>query len=249
MNKTSSAATRQEISAGLTDSAAVIRPEISAGLTDSSAATRPEISAGSPDSAITVRPEESVLLMIDMEKAFVEPGAALCIRGARETVPRCARAVDAARRAGVPVIWVKRIYQEDGSDMEIPRRRELFARGCRGVLAPGSTGLNSIEEPDGLVRDPGETVLIKSRFSAFFRTGLDEMLRGRNINTVILAGTTTPNCIRTTCYDAISLDYRCILLEACCSSQTDAIQQANMEDMERVGAEILRDELFPEIAD
>lgn len=195
-----------------------------------------------------IDPARTALLMIDMEKAFVEPGAALCIRGAKETVPRCAQAAESARRAGVPVIWVKRVYKKDGSDMEIPRRNDLFARGCFGVLAPDSTGINSIEEPDGLTREPGETVLIKPRFSAFFRTGLDRMLREKKIDTVLIAGTTTPNCIRTTCYDAISLDYRCIILESCCSSQTEAIQRANMEDMERVGAEILRGAVFPDCA-
>ncbi len=197
--------------------------------------------------AIAIDPAATALLIIDMEKAFVEPGAALCIRGAKATVPHCTRAAESARRAGVPVIWVKRIYKADGSDMEIPRRRELFARGCYGVLAPDSTGLNSIEEPDGLIREPGETVIIKPRYSAFFRTRLDKMLREQGISTVLIAGTTTPNCIRTTCYDAISLDYRAVILEPCCSSQTSAIQDANMADMERAGAEILRDAVFPEV--
>ncbi|MBR2779398.1 MAG: cysteine hydrolase [Firmicutes bacterium] len=198
-------------------------------------------------SNLTIDPGCTALLMIDMEKAFVEPGAALCIRGAKATVPACANAADAARRAEVPVIWVKRIYKADGSDMEIPRRKELFARGCFGVLAPESTGINSIEEPDGLHREPGETVIIKPRYSAFFRTDLDRILRSRGITTVLLAGTTTPNCIRTTCYDAISLDYRVIILEPCCSSQTAEIQISNIHDMERAGAEILRDSIFPEL--
>lgn len=192
----------------------------------------------------------SALLIIDMEKAFVNPGAALWIRGAMETVPRIAAVIEEARVAGIPIIWIKRVYQTDGSDMEIPRRRELFSKGLYGVLAPESTGLNSIEEPDGLDRKPDEKVLMKPRFSAFFHTELDQYLRRKGINTVLLAGTTTPNCIRCSCYDAISLDYRCIVLEPCCSSQTPEIQAANIEDMERVGAEILREEsilsLLPE---
>jgi nicotinamidase-related amidase len=183
-------------------------------------------------------PKKSVLLMIDMEKAFVEPGAALCIAGAKASVPFCASAVDTMRRFHVPVIWVKRVYAEDGSDMEIPRRRQLIERGLRGVLAPGSTGLNSIEEPDGLVAAPSEKVLFKPRFSAFFATGLADHLREAGICHVLLAGTTTPNCIRATCYDAVSYDFNAVILEACCSSQTPAIQRANIEDMARMGADI-----------
>ncbi len=191
---------------------------------------------------IHIDPLRSALLIIDMEKAFVNPGAALWIRGAVETVPRIATVIEEARDAGIPVIWVKRIYQADGSDMELPRRKELFSRGLYGVLAPNSTGLNSIEEPDGLVRRLDEKVIIKPRFSAFFHTELDEYLRSKDIDTVLLAGTTTPNCIRCTCYDAISLDYRCVVLEPCCSSQTSEIQAANIDDMERIGAEIVRED-------
>lgn len=191
---------------------------------------------------IHIDPHRSALLIIDMEKAFVNPGAALCIRGAMETVPRIAAVIEEARVNGIPVIWIKRIYEADGSDMELPRRQELFSRGLYGVLAPESTGLNSIEEPDGLERKQDEKVIIKPRFSAFFHTELDQYLRSKGIDTVLLAGTTTPNCIRCTCYDAISLDYRCIVLEPCCSSQTSEIQAANIDDMERIGAEIIREE-------
>lgn len=79
-------------------------------------------------------------------------------------------------------------------------------------------------------------MLVKPRFSAFFHTGLDLILRRLGVQTVLLAGTTTPNCIRTTCYDAISLDYDAVVLSDCTSSVTDAVQAANLADMQRVGA-------------
>lgn len=69
---------------------------------------------------------------------------------------------------------------------------------------------------------PQDYVLVKPRFSAFFHTGLDLILRRLGVQTVLLAGTTTPNCIRTTCYDAISLDYDAVVLSDCTSSVTDA---------------------------
>ena len=76
--------------------------------------------------------------------------------------------------------------------------------------------------------------------AAFFQTELDLILRRLHIDTVVLIGTTTPNCVRTTCYDAIALDYKTIVIERCCSSNTEEIQRVNMEDMERIGAVILR---------
>lgn len=188
------------------------------------------------------RPEGSktAFLVIDMQKAFVEPGAALRIAGAKATVPAIRRALDAARRAGARIWWVEREYAADGSDMEKPRRKALESLGISGVLAPGSTGLNSVEQPDGLRKEPGDRTIIKKRYSAFFGTDLDRQLREEGIETIVLLGTTTPNCIRSTCYDGISLNYDVIVLEPCCSSNTPEIQRSNMEDMERAGAVIIR---------
>ena len=55
----------------------------------------------------------------------------------------------------------------------------------------------------------------------------------------MLAGTTTPNCIRSTFYDALSLDYDAAVLSDCTSSVTPAVQQANLADMQRVGGRII----------
>lgn len=183
---------------------------------------------------------KTAFLVIDMQKAFVEPGAALRIAGAKATVPAIRRALDAARRAGARIWWVEREYAADGSDMEKPRRKALESLGISGVLAPGSTGLNSVEQPDGLRKEPGDRTIIKKRYSAFFGTDLDRQLREEGIETIVLLGTTTPNCIRSTCYDGISLNYDVVVLEPCCSSNTPEIQRSNMEDMERAGAVIIR---------
>lgn len=183
-------------------------------------------------------PAHTALIVIDMEKAFVEPGAGHCIAMAKSTVPACNQAAEEARDVGIPVFWVKRIYRQDGSDVEFTRFAVWDKAGR--PLGPDSTGINSIEEPDGLVRKPEDYVIIKPRWSAFFQTELDLILRRKKIDTIILTGTTTPNCVRTTCYDGISLDYNTIILEQCCSSNTEEIQRVNMEDMERAGAIVVR---------
>ncbi|MFR7989269.1 MAG: cysteine hydrolase family protein [Anaerovoracaceae bacterium] len=182
--------------------------------------------------------QKSALLVIDMQKAFVEPGAAHCIKGAKATVPYCAEEIEKARRAGIPVFWIKRQYRQDGSDVEFTRRQSWLDGGR--TMAPGSKGINSEELAEGLVQQPEDYEIIKPRWSAFFQTKLDLVLRRLGVDTVILIGTTTPNCIRITCYDAIALDYRTVIIERCCSSQNEEIQRVNMEDMERIGAVIVR---------
>ena len=179
---------------------------------------------------------KQALLIIDMQNGFLQPQSPLCIRGALATVPACARVISAGRAAGVPVIFVNRRYRADGSDVELTRR-QVWARGGK-PLTPGSTGPLSVENPPEFGRASGDYEIIKPRYSAFFQTPLDLLLRRLGVDTVVLTGTTTPNCIRTTCYDAISLDYRVVVVEDCCSSNTEAIQQANMLDMGNVGAEV-----------
>ncbi len=179
---------------------------------------------------------KQALLIIDMQNGFLQPQSPLCIRGALATVPACARVISACRAAGVPVIFINRAYRADGSDVELTRR-QVWARGGK-PLTPGSTGPLSVENPPEFGRASGDYEIIKPRYSAFFQTPLDLLLRRLGVDTVVLTGTTTPNCIRTTCYDAISLDYRVVVVEDCCSSNTEAIQQVNMLDMGNVGAEV-----------
>ena len=108
-------------------------------------------------------------------------------------------------------------------------------------MRPGTEGA---EEPCGLAPRAGDYSLIKPRWSAFFGTELDLILRRLSVRRVILAGTTTPNCIRTTCYDANSLDYNVVILTDCTSSQTQEIQRANLADMERMGAVLMDTDAF-----
>lgn len=185
---------------------------------------------------------KQALIVIDMQNGFLNPESPLCIKGARATVPACAGVIAACREAGVPVMFVNRAYRADGSDVE-NTRYEVWARGGK-PLTPGSTGPLSVENPPELGRRGSDYEVIKPRYSAFFQTELDLILRRLGVDTVILTGTTTPNCIRTTCYDGISLDYHVVVIEDCCSSNSGEIQRANMADMANVGAEIVDSEAF-----
>ena len=187
-------------------------------------------------------PTRSALILIDMERGFLDPGSPHCIRQALATVPACASAVRTAREKGIPVFFVKRIYRADGSDVELTRH-DGWANGGR-AMTPASSGPNSAEAPEGLRPQPGDYTIIKPRWSAFFQTELDLILRRLGVRTVLLAGTTTPNCVRTTCYDANALDYNVVVLTDCCSSQTEEIQRVNLEDMGRMGAVLMTSEAF-----
>ena len=178
----------------------------------------------------------TALVVIDMENAFISEESPLCIKQAAASVPACGRVIQKARERGIPVFFVNRIYRKNGSDVEFTRY-DSWAGGGR-YLAPGSTGPLSIDVPKEFQPVEGDYTIVKPRFSAFFQTELDLILRRLGVKTVILTGTTTPNCIRTSCYDGLSLDYNILIIEDCCSSNTEEIQRVNMEDMARGGAVI-----------
>lgn len=177
------------------------------------------------------------LVVIDMENGFIMPGSPHRIAMAGQTLENCKRVIEHSRASSIPVIFVKRIYRQDGSDVELTRWAG-WKEGGRS-MAPASEGLNGADVPEEVRPQKGDYSIIKPRWSAFFQTELDLILRRLGVTAVAIIGTTTPNCIRTTAYDANSLDYEVIVVEDCCSSQTKEIQKANIDDMERMGAIIV----------
>ena len=184
-----------------------------------------------------IDPRRAALVMIDMQNGFIDPSSSLCVAGAAATVPACARALAKARQLGMAVFHVRRSYAADGSDVE-PVRHAVWLQGGRPLCVEGDDP-DSLDAPDLLKPADGDRMLLKPRFSAFFDTPLDQVLRREGIGTVVLIGTTTPNCIRSTCYDALSLNYNVAVIEDCTSSRTPEVQAANIEDMAFIGAHIM----------
>lgn len=187
--------------------------------------------------------KNTALIMIDMQRGFIDPVSPLCIPMAADTVPACAELIRRCRSEGVTVIYAVRHYRDDGSDVEKVRKK-LWYEGGKPLSEACSDELSDAfpEEFDVL---PEDYVIVKPRFSAFFCTSLDLILRRLKVERLLLAGTTTPNCIRTTCYDALSLDYDVTVVSDCTSSVSAAVQESNLEDMARIGAVIAQSsELF-----
>jgi nicotinamidase-related amidase len=182
------------------------------------------------------------LIVIDMENGFLNESSAQCIPGALTTVTPCAQVIAACRQQGIPVFFVNRVYRADGSDVEYTRYHS-WEKGGR-AMSPGCPEEISSAMPEVFAVSPQDYCIVKPRFSAFFQTELDLILRRLRVDTIILMGTTTPNCIRTTCYDGISLEYNVVVLRDCTSSATQEIQESNLRDMQNIGAKIMSSEAF-----
>jgi nicotinamidase-related amidase len=118
-------------------------------------------------------------------------------------VPKLAETLRICRDAGIRVIYTAHVHRHDGCDMG------LFAEihppiAKRDALVDGTPGVNIYPE---LAPAPGEHVIKKHRYSAFFGTDLDIILRGYGTDTVIISGTTTENCCHATARDAMFRNY------------------------------------------
>ncbi len=183
-----------------------------------------------------VEPSRTAVVMIDMQNGFIDRRSPLCIEHAAQTIPACARVLETARTNGMTVVHAIRSYAADGSNVE-PCRYSIWKHG-KPLSSECDASINA-DEPQELAPTACDIVVTKPSFSAFFQTELDDMLRKRGIDTVVLLGTTTPNCIRSSCYDALALGYNVAVVEDATSSRTEAVQIANIEDMEFIGAYIL----------
>jgi nicotinamidase-related amidase len=179
--------------------------------------------------------ERICLLIIDMQYDFLDASSPLFVRGGPSIISNIEKILNYFRENNQLVIFVKRLHRSDGSDVD--KQRTALFRNTGGFLVEGSRGAEIIDQLKPL---PSEIVITKKRWSAFFHTELDLMLRREKIENLIICGIQTPNCIRTTFTDAISLDYNVIVLEDGTASNTINVQKSNLFDMENIGAKILR---------
>ena len=187
-----------------------------------------------------IEPARAAFLLIDMQNGFIDGASPLCIAGAAATVPACAHALAAAREHGLAVFHVRRAYAADGSDVEAVRW-EAWAEGGRPLSSADPMSLSC---PSELAPAPGEPVVVKQSWSAFFGTDLDALLRARGIGTLVLAGTTTPNCVRSTAYDGLARGFNVAVLRDATSSRSPEAQEANLADMEAAGIQLIHTDDF-----
>ncbi|MGC9195701.1 MAG: cysteine hydrolase family protein [Syntrophobacteraceae bacterium] len=177
----------------------------------------------------------TALLIIHMQNDAMD-----MVPAGRSIVSAIRRVLNGYRSLGLPVIHKRRVHRANGMDVE-KFRIERFRKNP--FLVDETTGSAILEELKPL---EGEIVVKGSRFSAFFRTDLETILRRLGTATIVICGVQTPNCIRATVTDAIACDYSVVLLRDATAAQTPEIHEANLLDMANIGVRILTvDEFLP----
>ena len=209
--------------------------------------------AGRPLVTLPARPEpirlavhETAVLVIDMQNAYASPGGYLDLAGfdvaaAPRVIEQTAKVVATARAAGMPVVYFQNGWDDDYVEAGGPdspnfhksnalktmrARPELQGR----LLARGGWDYELVE---GLAPQTGDIRLHKSRYSGFFKSQLDSVLRARRIRNIVLVGIATNVCVESTLRDGFFLEYFGIMLEdATHQAGPEFLQQASVYNVE-----------------
>lgn len=182
--------------------------------------------------------QHTALVVVDMQRDFCAPGGAFDRLGIDLSmyppmIPRLARLVVGARKAGVQVIYVQ-MTALPGRKIESPAqirfnlRLHLPYHGTGDPLTytlEGSLGQQILPE---LAPAPDDVIVKKYRSSGFWGTNLDMLLRSNGIETVIAAGCTTEGCVESTARDALFNDYYVVVPEDCVASDDPRQHDASL---------------------
>ncbi len=175
--------------------------------------------------------QRPALILVDFVQAYFDHDCAL-YAGVEDALASALRVREAARAAGIPVIYTNVVYQEDGADGGV-----FFKKAP--VLKNFIVGNPMGAWPSDLQPADDEIVISKQYPSAFFGTSLASTLLDMDIDTLIITGLTTSGCIRATCVDTMSYGFIPIIVADACGDRHESPHQANLFDMNAKYADVV----------
>ena len=189
-------------------------------------------------------PLHAALVIIDMQRDFLEPGGFGAVLGndvslLRRTIVPTQGLLGAARAAGMTVIHTREGHRPDLADL--PPAKKARGRLPAGIGDPGPMGRILVRGEPGhdiipeLYPQPGEPVVDKPGKGAFHATDLDAMLKNRGITQLIVCGVTTEVCVNTTVREANDRGYECVVIEDCVGSYFPEFQEMGLRMIKAQG--------------
>lgn len=164
------------------------------------------------------------LLVIDLQNQTL-PNRLFGIPTAFEVIENSRQVIEASREEGVPIIYTRHVYRANGIDKALGEPSEY------GVPLAYREGTPEVEIPDRIKPEPGDIVIDKRRWSAFFGTDLEIVLHRMGIEELVVCGVVTDGCVMTTVYDAFFRDYRVSLVKDACGASNPAVHMAAILNM------------------
>ena len=196
---------------------------------------------------LRLKPSETAVIVVDIQNAYASVGgyldiAGFDVSGAPPAIAKTRMALDAARAAGLTVIFFQNGWDKDyveagtAGSPNFHKSNALKTMRARPelkgtLLAKGGWDYAIV---DALTPKPGDIVIPKTRYSGFFNTNVDSVLRARGIRNLVFTGIATNVCVESSLRDAFHLEYFAIVLEdATHHAGPDFVQQAAIYNIEK----------------
>lgn len=163
--------------------------------------------------------QDSALLVIDMQRFFIRPGASVYLPASDAVIGNVKRMIEAFRKAERPVIYTAHVHHPDGIDAGIIGW--WWADMCKD-------GTPEAQVDDRIAPLAGEKIVKKHRYSAFFDTDLGTVLRCQEIKDLVITGVMTNMCCETTAREAFMRDYRVFFLADATATATEEMHMASL---------------------
>jgi len=191
------------------------------------------------EASLTYAAGRTALIVVDMQRAFVEPGEAMAVPQARDVVPRIQELLAVFRARRLPVVFTEFLYTETAPLLvgELhPEHRRAAPGAPRGFGRPSSSclaGEANVATIAELAPRPDELVVQKPCYDAFHGTVLDGALRARGITHLVITGTLTDICVLATVVGGFNREYRMTVVEDAVATLWPQIQEATLDIIAR----------------
>jgi nicotinamidase-related amidase len=187
------------------------------------------------ESALTPEPGRTALIVVDMQRGFLDPGEAMTVPPAWEAVPVIQALLGLFRAKRLPVVFTEFVYSESAPLLVgrlHPEHRPAPPGAPRGFGLPSSScleGTPSAETAPDLAPRPDELIVRKRGYDAFAGTPLDGALRARDVTSLVVTGTMTDICVLATVIGAFHRQYRVTVVDDGVATLWPEIQRATLD--------------------
>jgi nicotinamidase-related amidase len=185
--------------------------------------------------ALAPEPGRTALIVVDMQRGFLDPGEAMTVPPAREAVPVIQALLGLFRAKRLPVVFTEFVYSESAPLLVgrlHPEHRPAPPGAPRGFGLPSSScleGTPSAETAPDLAPRPDELIVRKRGYDAFAGTPLDGALRARDVTSLVVTGTMTDICVLATVIGAFHRQYRVTVVDDGVATLWPEIQRATLD--------------------
>jgi len=197
------------------------------------------------EAALRLQPGKTALVVVDMQRGFLDPGEAMEVPPARDIIPRVRTLLDLFRAKRLPVLFTEFTYSERASLLvgELhPEHRKAAPGAPRGFGMPSSSCLEgeaNLRVVPELQPRPDELVVTKFHYDGFSGTPLDAALRARGVTHLVLTGTMTDICVLATVVGGMNREYRMTVVEDGTATLWPEIQRATLDIIRRAYGRVL----------